>query len=134
MDETSTKELRACDRQDADDRASADAGVSDDLYAFVRLQHLSYATGRFQPRRYRVDRSAVELVTVSVGNAHCTRTRTQLRTNDAKFAREAVSLIDCVLCVFEDHSALAFEIVADNEIEIKVWHWNLLPSFQLHRI
>ena len=37
----------------------------------------------------------------------------QLRTNDAKLAREVISLIDCDSCVFEDHAALAFEIFAD---------------------
>src|SRR5260370_34469873 len=101
------------------------SGSSDDLYAFVRLQRSSCATGRFQPRRDKVDRSTVELVTVSVGDAHGTSPRTQLGTNDAKLAREAISFIDRVFCVFEDHAALVFEICADNEIKIEVWHWRL---------
>src|SRR3954467_5117451 len=75
----------------------------------------------------KIDRSTVELVAVSVGNAHGTSCRTQLGTNDAKFAREAVSLIDRVIRVFEDHAALAFEVRADDEIKIEVWHWSSLP-------
>ena len=76
----------------------------------------------------KLDRSTVELVTVSVGNAHGTSCRTQLGTNDAKLAREAVSFIDRVICVFEDHAALVFEVRADDEIKIEVWHWSPLPS------
>src|SRR3954451_18107665 len=75
----------------------------------------------------KVDRSTVELVAVSVGNAYGTSCRTQLGTNDAKFAREAVSLVDRVIRVFEDHAALAFEVRADDEIKIEVWHWSSLP-------
>jgi hypothetical protein len=29
------------------------------------------------------------------------------------------------------HTALIFEIRADDEIKIEVWHWSPLPSFQL---
>jgi len=79
--------------------------------------------GRFQPRWDRVDWSTVELVTVSIGDAHRTPRGTQLRTDDTKLAREAVSFIDRVLCVFEDHAALVFELRADDEIKIEVWHW-----------
>jgi hypothetical protein len=50
----------------------------------------------------------------------CRRNQPQLRTNDAKLAREVISLIDCESCVF---AALAFETFADDEIEIE-WHWN----------
>src|SRR6266403_4211905 len=96
------------------------------------LTRPSSAMGRFQPRRDKVDRSTVELVTVCVGNAHGISPRTQLRTSDTKFAREAISLIDRDFCVFEDHAALVFEIFADDEIKIEVGHLNRLPSFQLY--
>ena len=76
----------------------------------------------------KLDRSTVELVTVSVGNAYGASCRTQLGTNDAKLAREAIGFIDRVICVFEDHAALAFEVRADDEIKIEVWHRNPLPS------
>jgi hypothetical protein len=76
----------------------------------------------------KLDRSSVELVTLSVGYAHGTSLRTQLGTNDAKLAREAISFIDCAVCVFEDHAALAFELRANDEIKIEVWHWSPLPS------
>ena len=91
----------------------------------------SYATGRFLPRWGGVDRNTVEFVTFSVGDAYCVSTRAQLGTNDAKFAREAFSLFDRNFGVFKDHSALAFEIIADDEIEIKVWHWTPCQSYQL---
>src|SRR6266403_2347188 len=93
------------------------------------LTRPSCAMERFQPRRDKVDRSTVELVTVCVGNAHGISPREQLRTSDAKLAREAISLIDRDFCVFEDHAALVFEIFADDEIKIEVGHWNHLPSF-----
>src|SRR5205814_6702221 len=76
----------------------------------------------------KLDRSTVELVIVAIGNAHGTPCRTQLGTNDAQLAREAISFIDCVICVFEDHAALVFEVRADDEIKIEVWHWSPLPS------
>src|SRR5262249_32370710 len=75
----------------------------------------------------KLDRSTVELVTVSVGNAHGTSLGTQLGTNDAKLAREAISFIDRVFCVFEDHAALVFKLRTDDEIKIEVWHWSPLP-------
>ncbi|WP_225671974.1 hypothetical protein [Bradyrhizobium hereditatis] len=67
-------------------------------------------------------------MTVSVGDAHGTSGRTQLGTNDAKLAREAVSFIDRVFRVFEKHAALAFELCADDKIKIEVWHRSPLPS------
>jgi hypothetical protein len=78
------------------------------------------------------ERSTVELPAVCVGNSHGAPPRTQLRTDDAKLARETISLIDRDFRVFEDHAALAFEILADNEIKIEVGHWNHLPSFHLY--
>src|SRR5207302_10743876 len=88
--------------------------------------------GRFQPRGDKVDRSTVELLTVCVSDSHGTSPRTQLRTDDAKLARETISLIDRDFCVFEDHATLVFEIFADDEVEIEVGHLNHLPSFQLY--
>jgi hypothetical protein len=76
----------------------------------------------------KLDRSTVEFVTVPVGDAHGTSCRTKLGTNDAKLAREAIGFIDRVIRVFENHAALAFEVRADDEIKIEVWHWISLPS------
>src|SRR5712675_1785193 len=76
----------------------------------------------------KLDWSTVELVTVSVGDAHGTSLGTQLGTNDAKLAREAISFIDRVFRVFEDHAALVFELRADDEIKIEIWHWSPLQS------
>src|SRR5438105_11749367 len=73
---------------------------------------------------HKLERGTVELAIVSVGNTHHTSLRTQLGTNDAKLAREAVRLIDRVFCAFEDHAALAFEFRTDDEIKIEVWHWS----------
>jgi hypothetical protein len=73
-------------------------------------------------------RRSVELLTVSVGYAHGTPLRTQLWTNGAKLACEAISFIDRAVCIFKDHSALAFELRADDEIKIEVRHWSPLPS------
>src|SRR5258708_20053354 len=95
------------------------------------LSRPSCAMGRFQPRRDKVDRSTVELVTVCVGNAHGISPRTQLRTSDTKFAREAISLIDRDFCPFEDHAALVFVIFPDDENKIDVGHLNRLPTFHL---
>src|SRR5262249_47213652 len=44
-----------------------------------------------------------------------------------KLAREAISFIDRVFCVFEDHAALVFKLRTDDEIKIEVWHWSPLP-------
>src|SRR5258708_18613507 len=84
--------------------------------------------GMISATRDKADRSTVELLTVC-SNSHGTSPRTQLRTDDAKLARETISLIDRDFCVFEDHATLVFEIFADDEIKIEVWHWNRLPSF-----
>ena len=88
--------------------------------------------GTISATRDNVDRSTVELLTVCVSNPHGTSSRTQLRTDDAKLARETISLIDRDFCAFEDHAALVFEIFADDEIKIEVGHGNHLPSFQLY--
>jgi hypothetical protein len=70
----------------------------------------------------RVDRNTVELITLSVCNAYCISSRAQFGANNTKLARQAFSLFDRNFGVFKDHSALAFEITADDEIEIEVWH------------
>jgi hypothetical protein len=88
--------------------------------------------GTISATRDKADRSTVELLTVCVSDSHGTSSRTQLRTDDAKLARETISLIDRNFCIFEDHTALVFEIFADDEVEIEVGHWNHLPSFQLY--
>src|SRR6476469_9384874 len=88
--------------------------------------------GTISATRDMVDRSTVELLTVCVSDSHGTSPRTQLRTDDAKLARETISLVDRNFCIFEDHTALVFEIFADDEVEIEVGHWNHLPSFQLY--
>jgi len=67
----------------------------------------------------KLDRGTVELVTVSVSDAHRTSPRTQLRANDAKLAREVISFIDRVFCICEDHSALVLDVCADDEIKMK---------------
>jgi hypothetical protein len=77
------------------------------------------------------DRSTVKLLAVCVRDAHGTAPRTKLGTDDAKLARNTISLIDRDFCVFEDHAALALEIFANDEIKIEVGHWNRLPSFRL---
>jgi hypothetical protein len=77
--------------------------------------------GTISATRDNVDQSTVELTS-----------RTQLRTDDAKLARETISLIHRDFCAFEDHAALVFEIFADDEIKIEVGHGNHLPSFQLY--
>jgi hypothetical protein len=77
-----------------------------------------------------VDRRTVEFVTVSVGNAHRTSPRSQVGTNNAKLAREAISLIDRDFRVFEDHATLVLEIFTDDEIKIEVGHWTHLPVRQ----
>lgn len=69
-----------------------------------------------------LDRSSVELVTVTVGDAHGASGGTQLGTNDTKLAREAFSFIDRVFRILEDHTALVFELRTDDEIKIEVWH------------
>src|SRR5262249_35297754 len=71
----------------------------------------------------KLNRRSIELVTLSVGHTHGTSLRTQIGTNDAKLACETIGFIDCAVCVFEDHAALAFELRADDEIKIEVWHW-----------
>jgi hypothetical protein len=88
-----------------------------------------FVRGRPQPRRNLVNRSTVKLTTISVSNAYSISLRTQLRTRDANFLCEAVSLINRKFCVFEDHNALFFEYFADDEIKTEVGHWSSLPSF-----
>jgi hypothetical protein len=73
-----------------------------------------------------VDGSAVELSTVSVGNAHSISPGTQLGARQAKLVREAVSLIDRDFCVFEDHDALIFELFVYDEIKTEVGHCSSL--------
>jgi hypothetical protein len=82
--------------------------------------------GTISATRVMVDRGTVELLTVCISNSHGTSSRTQLRTDYAKLARETISLIDRDFCIFEDHAALVFEIFADDEIKIEVGHWNRL--------
>ena len=43
-------------------------------------------------------------------------------------SREALSLVDRVFGIFEDHAALAFEFRANDEIKIEVWHCSPLPD------
>jgi hypothetical protein len=86
----------------------------------------SSATGRSA-----TDRSTVKLLAVCVSDAHSTAPRTKLGTDDAKLARNTISLIDRDFCVFEDHAALVLEIFANDEIKIEVGHWNRLLRLQL---
>ena len=82
----------------------------------------------------KLERRAVEFVVVTVGDAHGASRGTQLGSNDAKFAREAVGLVDRIFRIFQDHAALAFELCTDDEIEIEVWHCGPLPSSNLHEV
>src|SRR4029450_5305975 len=84
--------------------------------------------GRILSAAGKLDRSTVEFFTVDVGDANGASSRTQLGTNDAKLAREAISLIDRIFGIFEYHAALAFELRADDEIKIEVWHCIPLPN------
>jgi len=79
-------------------------------------------TARPLPWRDKIDRSPVELVAISIRNTHGTSYCTQLGTNCAKLAREAIGFINRAFGVLEDHAALIFEIRADYEIKIEVWH------------
>ena len=69
-----------------------------------------------------IDRSTVELGTVSVGDPHKSY-GTQLRTGYAKLICQAIGLVDRDFCVFEDHDALIFELFAYDEIKTEVGHW-----------
>src|SRR5438034_10086818 len=89
--------------------------------------------GTMSATRDKDDRKTIELLTVCVSNSHGTPPRTQHGTDDAKLARETISLIDRDFRVFEDHATLVFEIFADDEIKIEVGHWEPPTKFSTVR-
>ena len=91
-------------------------------------------SGTISSATNKLERRAIEFVTVSVGHTHGASFRTQVRTNDAELARKALSLVDRVFSIFEKHAALIFELCTDHEIKIEVWHCQPPCEIQLHGI
>lgn len=79
------------------------------------------------PRGNGIERGAIEFLVLAVGEADGATPRMQLWTHDIKLACEGIGLLESDLSVFEDHTALVFEIFAYDEVKIKVGHTNRLP-------
>ncbi len=96
----------------------------------IRRAHrriVSRAAACCGPRGDRIKRGAIEFLVLAVGEAYSATPRTQLRTHDIKLACEGIGFLESDLSVFEDHTALIFELFAYDEVKIEVGHTNRLP-------
>src|SRR6266403_4611899 len=79
------------------------------------------------PRGDRIKRGAIEFLVLAVGEANSATLRMQLRMHDIKLACKGIGFLESDLSVFEDHTALIFELFAYDEVKIEVGHTNRLP-------
>src|SRR6266446_911140 len=89
-------------------------------------QIVSRAAACCGPHGDRIKRGAIEFLVLAVGEPNSATPRTQLRTHDIKLACKGIGFLESDLSVFEDHTALIFELFAYDEVKIEVGHTNRL--------
>src|ERR1700736_3017530 len=98
-----------------------------------RAQIASRVTTCSHPHGNRIEWRAIEFPVFAVGNSNGATSRTEIRTHDRKLACQAIGLVERDICVFQDHAALIFELLAYDEIKIKVGHTNRLQFYCVHK-
>lgn len=76
------------------------------------------------PGRHGIERGAIDLVVIAIGNAHRATLLLQLRLHLRQLGRQLIGAIGSDLDVFEDDPALILELFTNHEIEGIVRHPN----------